>query len=99
MLFSARNYGFAQSTGEYIPRLDSDDKTLAENFMYDMQTQKALSNPAVWIANYFNELEETISAREVYVYHMKKVFGAMQAYIDGKRIKGNVKSLETITIK
>ena len=75
------------------------DKTLAENFMYDMQTQKALSNPAVWIANYFNELEETISAREVYVYHMKKVFGAMQAYIDGKRIKGNVKSLETITIK
>ena len=78
------------------------DKTLAENFMYDMQTQTTLSHPAAWVANYFEELrdaKETISAREVYVYHMKKVFGAMQAYIDGKRIKGNVKSLETITIK
>ena len=79
--------------------LRSLDEKLADNFMYDMQTQKALSHPAVWIANYFSELEETISAREVYVYHMKKVFGAMQAYIDGKRIKRNVKSLETITIK
>jgi len=68
------------------------DAKLAEAFLYDLQSNSNDKNPAVWVASYLAK-QEGMNSRTEYVFHSQKVFGAMQAYIDGKNIVRKPKEL------
>lgn len=68
------------------------DAKLAEAFLYDLQSNSSDKNPAVWVASYLAK-QEGMNSRAEYIFHSKKVFGAMQAHIDGKNIVRKPKEL------